>query len=266
MFVILGIVLVAVILSVIFLRKDIASGIERVKISQSTVLQNRVAETTPFVEDCVKSVAEDGVLKIMARGGYNEPKKAVQYDYYTIPVYFDKGKESVQTIAGIEKELALYVQNNVPVCANVGTLGFPVKSLSKPAADVSIGSKAVSVAVDWQLQVGGEQESATIRDFSADVKAGLTSPYEYAIELYNKQKAIKVLSLIDLARLAKQKDFILHFDMQDDAMVYLLTFNRTLINKQPLVYTFAIRQEPPKKGGSGSLLAGASPAPSDAPA
>ncbi|MFH1066123.1 MAG: hypothetical protein V1734_06460, partial [Nanoarchaeota archaeon] len=57
---------------------------------------------------------------------------------------------------------------------------------------------------------------------------------------------------------AKQKNFILHFDMADkDAMVYLLTFNRTIIKRQPLVYTFGIIREKPKVGESTSLLAGA---------
>ena len=42
-----------------------------------------------------------------------------------------------------------------------------------------------------------------------------------------------------------------------DAMVYLLTFNRTIIKRQPLVYTFGIIREKPKPGESTSLLAGA---------
>ena len=90
------------------------------------------------------------------------------------------------------------------------------------------------------------------------MKADVFFPYENAMELYNQQKAVKVLSLIDLARLAKQKNFILHFDMADkDAMVYLLTFNNTIIKRQPLVYTFGIIREKPKAGESGSLLSGA---------
>lgn len=256
MFVILGIVIVAIVLVVVFLRKDISAEIDKVRISRSVALQQKVGQVTPFVSDCIGSTVENAILKVFARGGYNSPKNAVEYEYYTIPVYFDKGKETVPSVDEIEKEVEKAVEGNIRSCANFNALKFPVTSLKQPNADVSFGRRIAEASLEWQLRIGAEEESAVVSEFSGETRADLLTPYEHAIDLYNRQKAIKVLSLIDLARLAKQKDYILHFDMADDAMVYLLTFNTTIIKGQPLVYTFAIRQEK-EEGESRSLLAGA---------
>lgn len=257
-FVIIGIVILAIIAVGFFLRKDIAQKIQDVKVSQSAALQQKVEEVKPFVSDCIGSTVENAILKVIGSGGYNQPKNAVDYEYYTIPVYFDKGKETVPTLESIQTEIEKALVSNIQSCANFNTFSFPVKALEKPKADVVIGKRLAEASLEWKIQVGDETESATISEFSGQTKANIADPYAYAIELYNKQKVIKVLSLIDLARLAKQKNYILHFDMaENNTMVYLLTFNTTIINKQPLVYTFAIRQEKPKAGSSTSLLSGA---------
>ncbi|MDI6737358.1 MAG: hypothetical protein QME12_02460 [Nanoarchaeota archaeon] len=257
-FIIVGIILVAAITMGIVLRKDIAQKIQVVKITQSAALQQEVGRVRPFVEDCLQSAAEDAILKIYSKGGYNAPKKTVSYDYYTIPVYFDKGKEAVPAMQDIANEIAFAIKANVPSCANFNAAGISAKALKRPEVDVSIGKKLISISMDWPIQVEAGEASATVSEFSTEVKADIFFPYENAMELYNQQKAIKVLSLIDLARLAKQNNFILHFDMAgNDAMVYLLTFNRTIIQRQPLVYTFGIIREKPKAGEGGSLLAGA---------
>jgi len=242
----------------IFLRKDISAGIQKVKISRSIELQQEVDKVQPFVQDCLESVSEDAILRIIAKGGYNAPKNFVTYDYYTVPLYFNKGKETVPGMQDVANEIAFAVKSDVAQCANFNAVKLPVKALKRPEATVIISKALVTIDLEWPLQVGAEEESATISEFSAKVKADVFFPYENAMELYNQQKAIKVLSLIDLARLAKQKNFVLHFDMADkDAMVYLLTFNRTIIKRQPLVYTFGIIREKPKPGESASLLAGA---------
>lgn len=257
-FIIVGIILVVAITMGIILRKDIAQKIQDVKISQSTALQQEVDLARPFVEDCLQSSAENAVLKVVAKGGYNAPRNSVEYDYYTVPIYFNKGKETVPSMQNIASEIALAIKNEVPSCANFKAAGMPVKAVKRPEVSISVGKKIITVDMEWPLTVGNEQESATISEFSASIPADIESPYEYTMALYNQQKAIKVLSLIDLARLAKQNNFILHFDMADnDAMVYLLTFNRTIIQRQPLVYTFGIIREKPKAGESTSLLSGA---------
>lgn len=257
-FIIVGIILVVAITMGIILRKDIAQKLQDVKISQSTALQQEVDKVRPFVEDCLQSAAEDAVLSVVAKGGYNAPKSSVQYDYYNVPIYFNKGKETVPSMQNIASEIALAIKNNVPSCANFKAAGMPVKAVKRPEVTITAGKKLITIDMEWPLTVGTEAESATISEFSTEIKADIENPYEYAMALYNQQKAIKVLSLIDLARLAKQNNFILHFDMADkDAMVYLLTFNKTIIQRQPLVYTFGIIREKPKAGESTSLLSGA---------
>jgi len=243
MFIILGIILLFVIIGSVFLRDEVSKRINKLKISQSAVLHEQTEEARDIVEYCLVSVTENAVLRIAAYGGYNRPpKNAVDYEYYTVPLYFDKGKENVPKISDIEKAVAERIEEELQDCTDFGKLHFSAEPSREPSARVSISKDEVGVELEWPIKVGNEETgTVTISDFSASVKANIPETFEKTVALYKRQKDFKVVSLIDLARLAKEKDYILHFDVKDDAMLYILTFNKTIIKEQPLVYTFGIK-------------------------
>ena len=64
MFIILGIVIVAVIAIGLFLREDISNALAEAKIKRSTVLQQQAAETRDLIGNCLGYVAEDAVSHV----------------------------------------------------------------------------------------------------------------------------------------------------------------------------------------------------------
>lgn len=242
MFIILGIVIVAVIAIGLYLREDISNALAEAKIKRSTVLQQQAAEARGLISNCLGYVAGDAVLKIASQGGYYEPPSPVYYDMYSIPVYYDKGKEKVPGLDDIEEGIAAYINANMARCTgDFPGLRFTAEALDEPDSSVAIGNE-ISLELDWPVRIGNE-EKATVSDFSARLAISLKSPYEKAISLYDEQKGISLISLSDLAKLAKDREYILHFDFEEEAVLYILTFNDILIKKQPLVYTFAVRPE-----------------------
>jgi hypothetical protein len=214
------------------------------KIKRSVALQQQTSATSSLVQHCLESVAEDAVLKVASQGGYYEVSNPIHYNLYSIPVYYNKGQESVPTLEDVQGAIAAYVSANIMSCTgDFPSLHFPAEPLRQARATVSIG-KEVGIELDWPIRVGGE-EQVTVSDFSAGLEADLTGAYGKAMELYEEQKDVRVMSLIDLAELAKDRDYVLHFDFDEEAVLYLLIFDETIIRDQPLVYTFAVR---PKEG------------------
>lgn len=246
MFAILGIVIAAVIVGAYFLRNEISKGISEAGIKSSSALHLQSAETRGVIENCLKSVLEDGVLKVAANGGYYAAPKSVRYEFYDVPVYYDEGIESVPSVQDIETAIAEYMNANAEICAgSLAGLKFPAKSAGKPKARVLIAKNEVRAEVDWKITIGGEEESATVSDFNAKTAANIPECRQKAVELYEKQKAMKAIAMTDLAMMAERDDYVLHFDFADEAVIYVLAFNKTILKGKPLIYTFAVK---PKKG------------------
>lgn len=247
LFVVLAIIIVSVIVLGLFLRKSMLQGVSLVDTFKPAKLQNEAADVSRFVDQCLEYSLQDALLKVSSRGGYYNMPLSVAYESYNVPIYYNNGQEKVPTIESIENEIADYIDESIADCAgNFGKVQLEVTKAKRPEAVVSIGSKSVSVELTWPLILTKEGDSTRVSDFSAETVVAFKGIFDKAIELYNDQKAKNVISLADLARLAKSKDYLLHFDFKEGAVVYVLTFNDVTVKKQPVVYTFAIKPKAEK--------------------
>lgn len=162
---------------------------------------------------CLKQPASQAVLKVAANGGYAYPESFVGYNAYSVPLYRDKDVEAVPSMDNIKAAILLYVKESAPYC-----------------------SQDIKVRVDSRnVKVG--------RIFShAVVDVDMEEVYDEAIRLYEKQKHASVISLAELARMAKNGDYIMQINANNDTVLYLLSFTGEGIGDAPLVYSFGIRR------------------------
>jgi len=239
MFVILGIIIVVVIATGFFLRENISKSISEMKIGRSVVLKQQSADATRLVENCLNYVGEEAVLKVAAQGGLFYVSRPIAYESYNVPIYYNKGIEKVPEISDLEKSISEYINANIQACAgNFQSLKFTASPLRPPDASVVLG-ESINFDLDWPVRIGDE-EQATVSEYSAEADINLRDAYQQAIGLYGEQKEKQLLSLTDLAKLAREKDYLLHFDFRDDAIVFILTFNEIKAGNSPIVYAFAI--------------------------
>ncbi|MBU4352011.1 MAG: hypothetical protein KJ939_02925 [Nanoarchaeota archaeon] len=234
MFIILGIVLITVIVAGFFLKDAVFKSLNEAKIAKSVALQKQVKDVSVIVEDCLESVTNEAAINIFAKGGYYEIENPILYTSYKIPIYYNKGKENVPSLEDIEKEISKYVESKLQICTNnFPNLKFTVQSLKNPKTTIKI-AKNLFVELEWSIRLG-DNEQATISEFFQELELNLKDPYEKSIKLYEEQKNLDVISLSDLAKLAKKEEYLLHFDFQEGAILYILTFEEI-----PLTYTFSI--------------------------
>ena len=161
---------------------------------------------------CMNTAANDAVLKIAANGGFLEVSDGIAYNSYNVPLYLNKGVESMPSIEQVESAMLDYAKAN-----------------SQCEGEIKIR------VTDDEVQFG--------RFFRhASVNVDFPETYEKAKALFDSQKNTEAISLAELARMAKQGDYVLHINANNDTILYFMTFTKEQVNCVPLVYSFGIRR------------------------
>ncbi|MFH1066120.1 MAG: hypothetical protein V1734_06445 [Nanoarchaeota archaeon] len=170
------------------------------------------AEHFSKTSKCLRTAADDAVLKIAANGGFLEVSDGIKYNSYDVPLYMKQGVESMPSMEEVESAMLEYVKAN-----------------SRCEGEIRIK------VTDDEVQFG--------RFFRhAGVNVNLPESYEKAKVLFDSQKSADAISLAELARMAKQGDYVLHINANNDTILYFMTFTKEHVNCVPLVYSFGIRR------------------------
>ncbi len=186
----------------------------------------------PFVEGCIREVAEEGLRVMGERGGFVDPSGAgykagtepteggavemspgsdyvVPYWYYMaspnncqggcafmkVPEEALRLKKNTET-PSIQEQLELYINNNLDVClADFKILkdkGFSVNKLGRPAAEVRIRDEEVSIRVNYPLEFS-KVSTRKISDFIVRHNINLNKIYDLAKELVDLQAEYRYL-------------------------------------------------------------------------
>ncbi len=163
---------------------------------------------------CLKEPAQEAVLKVAANGGYLSPASFISYHSYSVPFYKGSGIETVPSMEDVKEGILQYVEENAPDCGD--DIEVRIKG-----GDVKVGSVFSHATVDVDME----------------------EIYDEAVRLYAKQKDASVISLAELARMAKDGDYIMQINANNDTILYLLSFTKEQIAEIPVVYSFGIRRQ-----------------------
>ncbi|MDI6737354.1 MAG: hypothetical protein QME12_02440 [Nanoarchaeota archaeon] len=162
---------------------------------------------------CVKAASQNAVLDVAARGGFESDKGYVTYGLYSVPLYREGANEHIPSMEDIKKAIASQVMRQKPECGE----GIDVRIAGD---NVKVGRMLSHATVDVDMQ-------------------GI---YDKAMLLYQSQKSATSISLAELARMAKQGDYVLHINANNSTILYFLTFTKEEVNENPVVYSFGIRK------------------------
>lgn len=162
---------------------------------------------------CVKAASQSAVMDVAARGGFESDSGYIQYGMYSVPLYREGANENIPSLEDIKKAIASNVMQQKPECGN----GIETRIAGN------------------NIKIGRMLSHATV-----DVDMG--SIYDKAMILYQSQKSAASISLAELARMAKQGDYVLHINANNNTILYFMTFTKEQVNENPLVYSFGIRK------------------------
>ncbi len=191
-FVVVGILLVAGVLLVLYLR---SSETLKTEISKAISVPPQVQEVSSFLEGCLEQVAEEGIQLLGMQGGYTalatDPASLqslavvpgggrVAYWYYEDPP--GVAVHNMPSLTAMEQALEQYIDTHFSACADFRRFqleGYAFSAASA-ASTVNIGDRAVLVKLEYPLRIDYKGEQSIIRPLAATLPSSLGHLYKIA--------------------------------------------------------------------------------------
>ena len=166
------------------------------------VVPAEVAPVKLFVDNCVKSAAEQGLEEIGLRGGYtvlpsqiaNDPRAYLStfVNGFKLPYWWHDGIESVPTEEFVKQQLSLYISSEIKNCVSKfeSLAGrFEVTELKAPSVEVNFNDNDVSVKVNYPLEIvskdGKVKQLLQKFDYTAPIR--FKKVFELATEIMERE-------------------------------------------------------------------------------
>lgn len=130
------------------------------------VVQPEIAPIKLYVENCIKSAAEDGLERIGLSGGYINLPQKIENDPrahlaafaagFKMPYWWHDGTASVPTEEFINQQLRGHIKNELSSCINnfepfAGM--FEINQLKEPVVEAKFNENDVSVSLKYPLEI-----------------------------------------------------------------------------------------------------------------
>lgn len=202
-FIIAGLVVLAVILLLLFLRGTISFG----AITQED-LESQMTDIDKHIQDCLSTVGENYIWQIAKQGGYltqapdtfknyydYETKEAnpISYLCFDIPKS-EKCQNRMLTKDNMQKELAKAILDDAMTdCLQKENL--PIKSRTQinaevPSLAVNIGQDNIILLLDYPITLSAAQAQSNRNQFTANIQLPLGRLYDTAMTIVNSEALI----------------------------------------------------------------------------
>src|SRR3989338_717285 len=233
-FIILGIIIIAVIVGIAFFYGDRIQNFTRPGVLDSSSLE----PLKSFVASCMKeSVSSDLELLKKNSGYFTKISSTVVYSGYEINAIVDKSLNSPNNMnskAGIENEISRHVENEIVNNFDLNDFNFDiVKGDAK--ADTEIRDSSIVVTVNYPLTVSKGETSLTLNDFSLIVDDDFGKIYDAVNDIVNAE----VQGEFDMNDyFLENKDVTVTRTDADNGLIY-----RIVTNKEEEGFVFGVKNE-----------------------
>ncbi len=251
-FIIIAIVILGGVAISLFAFKNTSSSVG--DFSSNPDVQAQFNNIRGSIENCMKYVSEDGVDIIGMQGGYYVLPEKDSFDlmWISIPYYYDRGRFLMPSDAEINKQLGLYVNDNLPDCLNeINFSGFTLDYPSKFLTTAVVKPDEVVFRIDMPVTIAREGKTfrLNLRDNEIVVDSKLFEMIEIAKYITGSHKEdpdrICISCVEKMASERKMRVDIMNFneDKATSLIVISSSNNETANNKPPFIFEFLNRYE-----------------------
>lgn len=193
-----------------------------------------------FVQDCIKQTGENAVYELSLTGGYyNVPKLKTDNN---IPYYFYNSRKYIPTKKTIEKQISLYIDDNLDDCIN-GFNNFNDFEIERKTIKTTskIDDNSILFNVKYPITLVKAENTYHLENFQTEVKLRLGTIFNSASELIKEQATHPTsICLTCINDIAKKNDIYFEVNYPDkQTIIFIILDNRTIINNKTLIYEFA---------------------------
>lgn len=191
-FIILGLVILLAVVFVVFFKKEPAQ-------------QKEPSDAKPvedFVLSCMQQVGKEGLDILGLQSGYiylpqiieRNPTAHVRLDrqgVLKLPMWYYEGEDRTPSLEFMERELAIYIKQNLPSCTNKFTAfqDWTVVERSDIFPVVEIADEVV-VNVKWLLEARKNERVVPLNEFSHSFQVGLKEIWNLADKTMKRENEI----------------------------------------------------------------------------
>jgi len=199
-FIIIGIILLlSISVGIYFYGKRVTAPIKSV-----VAVPEDVQQIYDYVATCANQIGKDGLILQGTQGGYinippiidKNPNSFVAADPANIaktPLWYYEGEERTPSLEFMQRELALYVKQNLPACVG-GFESFKKQFIITPKSDIlpviTYTEEEVIIEIKWQLDVNVQGRLTQLNQFVVSFPLKYKAMYELAkqtMETENKE-------------------------------------------------------------------------------
>ena len=156
-----------------------------------------------YIEDCLKTIADDGIEIIGLTGGYIDVPNGISSDPrryiatfpgsgFKIPYWWFKGIESVPSEDFIKQQLKNHIENELDGCINnfePFSSQFAIKVLKKPEAEVELNDEDTFFRLNYKLDVADKDGNfnSKIEKFGYSMPIRFKKVYELAKTMMERE-------------------------------------------------------------------------------
>ena len=224
-FVIVGVIILAVIIYFLALRNAGTKTIEQTGNSEYGAVER-------FVQECADNSAKQAVLFSGKEGGYFSNSSLSVYDEFgpndfRVPYYLRNGSVFTPTIQTVQGTIADWFSNQMAICTN-NFEDFPGINITaeEPTANVTITKEKVLFLISYPITLRKDSSETKIDRFNSQVSAETTQIFSAVNEYMNSQKDMPDSFLFGVA--------------EEVALRYNLSYSTVFLeNKKTIIMVFS---------------------------
>ncbi len=232
---ILGILLVLIISITLYLQRDNAKE----EITQQLTLPPFAQQVATYIQSCIKETVPTGLYLIGKQSGYYiPPSNTIKTNEATIALYNNKGTTAIPTIQDIEKEMNLFMEENLPLCTDFSTFPSLTITQTKPTVTTTIRQDDILLKITYPITIEKATQSITLTTpFTTVFPIRLQSIHATASEIVAMTK--KDPEDIDLLMLLDTDMDIAIIPHDSTTIIYSITDKKSQLNNIPYTFLFA---------------------------
>ena len=157
MFIILGIVILAVIGLVIFLKGNVIKSYFEQQLSKTSSVPPQLQVVKEHIDDCLETTGKESIYYITQHGGYYKVPKETSIVYFTeeVPYYYLNKKIYIPSIDTMEREVTNYILDNLKECLDFNYFiqtGFNITAKNY-SVSTKIMDKSVYIKINFPIKI-----------------------------------------------------------------------------------------------------------------
>jgi len=232
-FIIVAVLLVGAAAIAFFVIKNNSSDLSS-QFSSDPDVQTKFNQVKTNIDDCMKFTSQEALDVIGFQGGYyKKPLEYYDLSWVFVPYYYKQGKLLMPTNSEIQKQLGLFVDENIKYCFdNLDTGDFKI-SYSNFKTSVKINAEEVVFNIDAPVFIKRQEKSVRFElgGQPVTVNSKLKEMLEIAKFITENHGVDETVCLSCIENMATERDLLTDMiNWEDSSTLFVISTNNTGVN------------------------------------